>query len=187
MISSTQSNQPFATNVLKEGMACDYVEAGVKKLREGGLRITQSRIQLLTILGRSSEPMSVEELHSGIGCDRCDMVTIYRSMMVFEDHGLVQRSYRYNGTTLFERRLDMPPRYRVFCKETKRFDELDDNLTGQVRVAIAALENTLRSQGYSSVSHLFEFFATNKGVREEACPAVPPPAIHASRDLRFEI
>lgn len=167
MISSTQSNQPFATGVVTEGRAYAYVDAAVKKLRGAGLRITQSRVQLLTALGRSAEPLSVEELHESIGRKGCDMVTIYRSMMVFEDHGLVQRSYRYNGTTLFERRLDLPPRYRVFCKETNRFDELDDHLTGQVRAAIGELENALRSQGYSRVSHLFEFFATNKGVAEE--------------------
>ena len=175
MISSTQSNQPFATRVVKEGLAFAYVEAAVKKLRESGLRITQSRVQLLTVLGRSAEPMSVEDLHMSVGLDGCDMVTVYRSMMVFEDHGLVQRSYRYNGTTLFERSLDMPPRYRVFCKQTNRFDELDEHLTGQVRAAIEELENTLRSRGYRSVSHLFEFFATHQNVGEEACATVPPP------------
>ena len=174
MISSTQSNQPFATSVVKEGVACAYLEAALKKLREVGLRITQSRIQLLTVLGRSAEPMSVEELHASVGREGCDMVTIYRSMLVFEENGLVQRSYRYNGTTLFERRLDMPPRYRVFFKQTNRFDELDDHLTGQVRAAIEELENTLRAQGYSSVSHLFEFFATHKGAGEENCVAEPP-------------
>lgn len=185
MISSTQSNQPFATSVLKDGRSFAYVEAAIKKLREAGLRITQSRIQLLTVLGRSAEPMSVEELHSSVEGDGCDLVTIYRSMMVFEDHGLVQRSYRYNGTTLFERKLDVPPRYRVFCKQTNHFDELDEHLTGQVRAAIEELETTLRSRGYTSVSHLFEFFATHKDAGEAVCAAAPSHS--AALDLSFKV
>lgn len=164
MIASTQTNQPFAPQDAVEHRMGAYLETALKKLRESGLRITQSRIQLLSVLGRSSEPLSVEELHSLVGEQACDLVTIYRSMMVFEDHGLVQRSYRFNGTTVFEPRKDEIPRYRVFCKESKQFDDLSPELSESVRHAISALEQTLRAQGYSNVTHLLEFFAvTPKG------------------------
>ncbi|MBI5691753.1 MAG: transcriptional repressor [Verrucomicrobia bacterium] len=166
MLATTSSEAPFVALSAGEGRSSAFVELALGRLRQAGLRITQSRIQLLTALGQATEPMSVEELHASVGRGGCDLVTIYRSMLVFEDHGLVQRSYRYNGTTLFERRMHAPPPYRVFCKQTNRFVELDGALTVQLRSAIEALEQTLREQGYTRVSHLFEFFAQRKGVSD---------------------
>jgi len=159
MIASTQTNQPFAPREAVESSSGSYLENSLTALRKAGLRITQSRIQLLSVLGRTSEPLSVEELHSSVGKHGCDLVTIYRSMLVFEEFGLVQRSYRYNGTTVFEPKTDAKTRYRVFCKESKRFDELSPELSESVRHAIYALEETLRAQGYTSVTHVLEFFA----------------------------
>jgi Fur family ferric uptake transcriptional regulator len=166
MIASTQTNQPFVTHASGELPAASYLEVALKKLRDAGLRITQSRIQLLSVLGRSREPLSVEELHSQVGGAGCDLVTIYRSMMVFEDHGLVQRCYRYNGTTVFEPKSADVPRYRVFCKESKQFEELSPDMTGQVREAIVDLERQLVEQGYSNVTHVLEFFAVSPSTHE---------------------
>ncbi len=159
MISSIHSNQPFAASGAEDNSAQIYLEDAINKLRESGLRITKSRVQLLSVLARGSEPLSVEELHSTVGEEGCDLVTIYRSMLVFEEHGLVQRSFRYNGTTVFERMKDSTPRYRVFCKESHKFAELNEDLSGPVRGAILALEEALRARGYAKVTHLLEFFA----------------------------
>ena len=159
MISSTQTNQPFTGATPVGNLEESFLETAIAKLREGGLRITQSRVQLLSVLGRCTEPMSVEELRGMVGADGCDLVTIYRSMMVFEQSGLVQRSYRYNGTTVFERLKGAVPRYRVFCKESKQFKELDDTLAAPVRQAITNLEHVLREQGYTEITHVVEFFA----------------------------
>lgn len=161
MISSIHSNQPFAPTAAADQAPEAYLEGAIGKLREAGLRITKSRVHLLSVLARSSEPLSVEELHSLAGEEGCDLVTIYRSMLVFEEHGLVQRSFRYNGTTVFERMRDAAPRYRVFCKQTQQFDELNEDLSGPVRGAILALEEALRARGYANVTHLLEFFAVN--------------------------
>ena len=159
MISSIHSNQPFAASGAEDNSVQTYLEDAINKLRESGLRITKSRVQLLSTLARGSEPLSVEELHSMVGEEGCDLVTIYRSMLVFEEHGLVQRSFRYNGTTVFERMKDATPRYRVFCKESQKFAELNEDLSGPVRGAILALEEALRARGYAKVTHLLEFFA----------------------------
>ncbi|MEY3609292.1 MAG: hypothetical protein RLZZ447_2080 [Verrucomicrobiota bacterium] len=159
MISSIHSNQPFAASGAEDNSTQTYLENAINKLRDSGLRITKSRVQLLSTLARGTEPLSVEELHSLVGEEGCDLVTIYRSMLVFEEHGLVQRSFRYNGTTVFERMKDATPRYRVFCKESQQFAELNEDLSGPVRGAILALEEALRARGYAKVTHLLEFFA----------------------------
>jgi Fur family ferric uptake transcriptional regulator len=161
MISSIHSNQPFASSGAEDNSAHTYLESAINKLRDSGLRITKSRVQLLSTLARGTEPLSVEELHSLVGEEGCDLVTIYRSMLVFEEHALVQRSFRYNGTTVFERMRDSTPRYRVFCKQSQQFAELNEDLSGPVRGAILALEEALRARGYANVTHLLEFFAVN--------------------------
>jgi len=63
MISSIHSNQPFAASGAEDDSVQTYLEDAINKLRDSGLRITKSRVQLLSTLARGTEPLSVEELH----------------------------------------------------------------------------------------------------------------------------
>lgn len=160
MISSTQTNQPFSPT--RESINEEFLERALAALKQAGHRITQARVQLLKQLGAAEVPLSVEELHAAVGRHSCDVVTIYRCMLVFEDHNLVRRSFRFNGTTVFERKLDSPTRYRVQSKVDDRQAIIDSGATAALERELQRLEIWLHTQGYTGVSHSLQFFAYPK-------------------------
>jgi Fur family ferric uptake transcriptional regulator len=171
MISSTQTNQPFTGD---QHSASTYHQKALERLRANGLRITQARVKLLFALATSEQPLTIEELHAAVSSD-CDVVTVYRCMIAFEDLDLVRRSYRHNGTTLYERNLGKTPRYRVVCKVTNRAENLDLATTKIISDAIETVEDALRARGYSSVSHLVEFFGINVTTLRKEAALQPAP------------
>lgn len=65
-------------------------------LQHHGLRITQSRLAVATILIRNSErPLTSEEIFNKIRYSKslnCDQVSVYRTLSVFEELALVKKS-----------------------------------------------------------------------------------------------
>lgn len=160
MIASTQTHQPF-TDEPNNGFTPseDDLRLITHALRRAGLRVTQPRLKLLAALRQRGEPTSIEQLHQDVRSSGCDLVTVYRCMAAFEDIGLVQRTYLYDGTAGFSLKLNGHPRYYVVCKATNRVEELDASTAKDVRQMLAAVEERLRSRGYTDVGHRVEFFA----------------------------
>ena len=175
MIASTQTNHPIVG--VRNGKDQTPVEVACYKLKEAGLRITQPRVAILAALIRTGRPTSIDALHSDLGPNSCDIVTVYRCMAAFESIGLVRRAFLINGTSLYEINLGDPNRYHVVCKQTNRVDELDAASANELRRAVQTVEETLRSQGYSEVGHIVEFFGKSPaGARtsvEATVPTVP--------------
>lgn len=141
-------------------------------LRQAGCRITQARTKLLTILGQRIEPITVEDLHEAIGVAECDLVTVYRCLTTFEQLGLVVRTYRHSGTTLYERKHGQESPYRIVCKVSNRVTEVDPALAAPIRNAVKQVEEALRAQGYLEVNHVLEFFVVDPNTMRES-PAAP--------------
>src|SRR5688572_10884084 len=116
MISSTQTNQPFTGNAKESGEPA--LQDIFNNLRHCGLRNTRPRRDILAVLKNRSQPASIEQIHREIGEANCDLVTVYRTMAVFEDAGIVRRSFLHNGTMTYELSAGASPRYRVTCKVT---------------------------------------------------------------------
>lgn len=161
MISSTQTNQPFAGEKPKRELhPSAFLQTALERLRASGLRITQPRIKLLRALSESESPLTIDELHAQVKSE-CDLVTVYRCVLAFEDLQLVRRTYRYNGTTLYECDTGNGLPFRVMCKATNRVEELDPATTKDLAAAVQAITDTLRARGYSKVSHVVEFFGSD--------------------------
>jgi Fur family ferric uptake transcriptional regulator len=175
MIASTQTNHPIVG--VKNGKDQTPVEVACYKLKEAGLRITQPRVAILAALIKTGRPTSIDALHGELGPNSCDIVTVYRCMAAFESIGLVRRAFLINGTSLYEINLGDPNRYHVVCKQTNKVEELDAASATELRRAVQTVEDTLRSQGYSEVGHIVEFFgkspAVGRASAEASVPAVP--------------
>jgi len=65
-------------------------------LQSHGLRITQSRLAVATILIKNSErPLTPEEIFNKVQNSKslnCDQVSVYRTLTTFEELGLVKKS-----------------------------------------------------------------------------------------------
>ena len=168
MIASAQTNHSLAGMKRGEPGAAP-VELARAKLKAAGLRITRPRLALLAALNHCSTPTSIEQLHTELGSDSCDLVTVYRCMAAFEEIGLVRRAFFHNGTALYEINLGQPTRYHVVCKSTDRVEELDAETSAELGRTLSEIEDKLRSRGFSGLGHIVEFFGVSpRGARTAA-------------------
>lgn len=158
MIASTQTNHPLI-GVTSQKQPNAPLEQAFMQLRNAGLRITQPRIAILSALLNRRQPSSIEQLHGDLADGSCDLVTVYRCLAAFEEIGLVRRSFFHNGTSLYELNLGREHRYHIVSKSTREVHPLDPESTAELRAAVQKIEERLRSQGFTHVSHVIEFFA----------------------------
>lgn len=151
MIVSTQTNAPIS------GHGDEPVVIVTARLKAAGLRITRPRLTILAAMVKLGQPASIEVIHEDLGRRGCDLVTVYRCMAVFEEIGIVRRSYLHNGTALFSLNVDDRPRYHVVSKTTKTVEELDIETTRELHAALLAIETLLLARGYTDVGHVAEF------------------------------
>ena len=165
MIASTQTNHPLSAP--KSGKTATPIEFACSKLKASGLRITQPRLAIVSALVRRGAPTSIEQIHEDLGASTCDLVTVYRCMAAFAEIGLVRRAFYHNGTSLYEINLGEPNRYHIVSTDTNQVEELDPETASELRLTLNAVEDKLRSRGYTGVSHIVEFF----GQAPSAAPA----------------
>jgi Fur family transcriptional regulator, ferric uptake regulator len=181
MIASTQTNHPIAGVKDNAGSETKPIEAAITRLRGSGLRITQPRIAILEAMLRFGQPASIEQIHNDLADSSCDLVTVYRCLAVFEELGLVRRSFFHNGTSLYEINLGGTNRYHVICKATNRVQEIDAETVAELRTMIQKIEDLLKARGYSDVSHMVEFFGVSPQAIRDAATLTPAPFASAQR------
>ncbi len=159
MIASTQTTHPIAETSITAAKTGGLVERACARLREAGLRITQPRICILQALTKRGKPASIEQLHEDLANVSCDLVTVYRCLAAFQELGLVRRCYFENGTSLYQLSLEGDPVYHVVTREGNVAEQIEPALAAEITAVMAKVESKLKTQGYSGVSHLVEFFA----------------------------
>lgn len=159
MIASTQTNHPLHVTAEIANEPQSRLSAACKRLRAAGLRITQPRIAILSVLIGREQPISIEQIHAELDTKSCDLVTVYRCLSAFEDIGLVRRSFYHNGTSLYMLGDRNETAYHIVSKETQSIRELDSTSCAQLSAAIKIVEEKLKAEGYENVSHVVEFFA----------------------------
>lgn len=178
MIASTQTNHPIAASPVGAGGSANTlqpIETATARLRAAGLRITQQRIAILEAMICFGQPASIEQIHTELSQDSCDLVTVYRCLAVFEELGLVRRSFFHNGTSLYEINLAGTSRYHVICKASNRVEEIDAETVAELHRAVQRIEETLKARGYTDVSHMVEFFGVSPQVIRSAAELTVPP------------
>ncbi len=144
----------FANDLLETS---PKVEEACARLRAAGMRITQPRVAMINLMLRHPEPRTLEAMHDDLS-GGCDLVTLYRSIGAMHEIGLVRRIFRHSGTSLYQLEL-APERYHLVTKSDEVIP-LDGQIPSpEMRVAVQRIEDLLRSRGYTSVSHVVQFFA----------------------------
>jgi Fur family ferric uptake transcriptional regulator len=159
MLASIQTNPPSNKPKSSGSMAQTPINLACARLKAAGLRITQPRVSILSVLIKRGEPTSIEQIHDSMTQGACDLVTVYRCLSAFENIGLVRRSFFHNGTCLYTIAFGEKNPYYVISKDTNRVHEIDEGTTAELRRAVGEIEDILRSRGYKEVVHVVEFFA----------------------------
>lgn len=158
MIASTQTNHPLAA--VSPAKSPASIDVACARLKSAGLRITQPRVAILEALLKRTAPASIEQIHNDLANSACDLVTVYRCLAAFQEVGLVRLCYFHNGTSLYQIALDGEAApYHIVSKDSNDVTELDAESSAELRSVVKKIEETLKSRGYTDVSHLVEFFA----------------------------
>ena len=84
MIASTQTNAPLSGVQQRDGGPESPLELATARLKAAGLRVTQPRVAILTALAAHERPATIEQIHSAIGLEACDLLTVYRCVVAFQ-------------------------------------------------------------------------------------------------------
>lgn len=118
-------------------------------LRKHKLSVTQKRIAILEYLHAAKEPITIETLKHNI-TEAIDTSTLYRSLKVLVDVGLVYQTDFREGVSYFEFQGDHH-HHHITCTECKARTSIDLCMSDE----ISTLADTT---GYTITNHIFELF-----------------------------
>lgn len=123
------------------------------QLRGKSRKITGPRQAILEVLRHREHPITSKEILAALPEGECDLATVYRSMHLLEEMGMVQRFDFGDGTARFElvARHD-DHHHHLVCRSCSKVVEVTDCFPPEIEERIA------RAAGFKRVSHRLEFF-----------------------------
>jgi len=124
------------------------------RLRERERRITGPRQAVLEILRQHSHPLTNKEIFAALPKGLCDLVTVYRSVHLLEELGMVKRFDFGDGVARFELvgEGDDGHHHHLVCVRCSRVVEIEECFPAKIEDEIAA------RNGFKAITHTLEFF-----------------------------
>ena len=122
-----------------------------KLIKDKSLSITEPRKNILAFLLKNHGPFSMEEIHDGLGKKACDLATVYRCIVQFENSDLVERRYLGDEILRYEYKDTDHHHHHIVCRICKSVTEMK-------YCFISEIEQMIRDKGYSDITHSLEFF-----------------------------
>ncbi|TMQ01784.1 MAG: transcriptional repressor [Verrucomicrobia bacterium] len=124
------------------------------RLRERERRITGPRQAVLETLRQHSHPLTNKEIFAALPKGLCDLVTVYRSMHLLEELGMVKRFDFGDGVARFELvgEGDDGHHHHLVCVRCSRVVEIEECFPSKIEDEIAA------RNGFKAITHTLEFF-----------------------------
>ena len=124
------------------------------RLRQRSRRVTGARRAILRILRQHPHPLTNNEIFAALPKGNCDLATIYRSMHLLEDMGMVKRFDFGDGMARFElvNQGDDGHHHHLVCVRCSQVVEIEECFPPELEKEIAA------RNGFKSITHKLEFF-----------------------------
>lgn len=117
----------------------EYIAKFQGFLERRGLKLTRSRKLILEAAFKLHEHFDAEKLHDIIKNMGVSLATVYRTLPLLVDAGLIQLAVRSEGRDRFEHILGHPRHVHWICESCKAVYETDlDLLTPQLELAATA-------------------------------------------------
>ena len=125
-----------------------------EKLRRRSRRITGPRQKILDILRRHHGPLAIKEIFAALPSGDCDLATVYRSMHLLEEMGMVKRFELGDGGARFELLAegDDGHHHHLVCTRCADIVEVEECFPHELQDRIA------ERNGFKQVTHKLEFF-----------------------------
>ena len=127
------------------------IQKAEKLIKEKSLSVTEPRKNILAFLLKNHGPFSMEEIHDGLGKKACDLATVYRSIVQFENSNLVERRYLGDEVLRYEYKDTDHHHHHIVCRICKSVSQMK-------YCFISEIEQMIRDKGYSDITHSLEFF-----------------------------
>jgi len=125
-----------------------------ERLRRREKKLTGPRQAILDVLRRRSQPLSAREIFEALEKRECDLATVYRSMHMLENAGMVKRFDFGDGGARFGllEEGDDGHRHHLICVTCSAVVEVDECVSNEVEKRIGI------RNGFKKVTHRLEFF-----------------------------
>lgn len=185
MISSTQTHHPLVADTAERESAqkAAAVEQFMSRMRSAGLRHTQPRLAIFKALQSFSEPVSIESIFQNIRSKSCDLVTVYRTLALFEELGIVQRCFSNTGTSLYEIKREGDPVHYVICRKTGARLPLEAQMNTELNQVLQRVYQHLAERGLKAIHSKVEFYALSNKERDNDCTQA---LLNSMKNLRVQ-
>ncbi len=125
-----------------------------ERLRRQARRVTGPRQAILEVLRQSAHPMTNREILAKLPRRECDLATIYRSMHLLRQMGMVQRFDFGDGVARWELVHDQDGghHHHLICTRCCAVVEIEDCFPPELEARVAS------NNGFKSITHKLEFF-----------------------------
>ncbi len=121
-------------------------------------KITAPRLEILSILKSNHSPLTTSEIHGKIRNKKTDLATVYRTINLFAELGIVSEIDFKDEFKRYELVYDRHHHHHIVCKKCKRVEDVE-------ACVLEELEKLLNKKGYSDISHSLEFFGLCENCR----------------------
>lgn len=130
------------------------LQEAVARAREAGLRRTKALEDVLTILIRACQPLTLADIaESELLGSGADKATVYRLLMKLEERALIRRLGLHDRAAYYTVILPGEHSDYLICSECGRIEKLD------ISCPVQALEAEIaRKSGFKRLYHELEFF-----------------------------
>jgi|SRR5436189_4815935 len=125
-----------------------------ERLRQKSRKVTVPRQAILHILREQAHPLSIKEIFSALPDRDCNLATVYRSMHLLEEMGMVKRFDFGDGVARFELlpEGDDGHHHHLVCLRCSGVVEIEHCTMAELDDRIAL------NSGFKAVVHKLEFF-----------------------------
>ncbi len=120
-------------------------------LNSHSLKVTKPRIEIMKILKSNHKPLTISEISGKLTNKKTDLVTVYRTMNLFEELGIVNQIDFKDEFKRYELIYDRHHHHHIVCRKCRKVENVETCL-------LDGFEKLLLKTGYSEITHSLEFF-----------------------------
>ena len=109
---------------MKTSVPQKLIQKAEKLIKEKSLSVTEPRKNILAFLLKNHGPFSMEEIHDGLGKKACDLATVYRCIVQFENSNLVERRYLGDEVLRYEYKDLDHHHHHIVCRICKSVSKM---------------------------------------------------------------
>src|SRR5437870_12259482 len=153
----------------------ERLQWALKKCEQSHMRMTHVRKAILEFLSEQRKPVNLDSISQapGVG-DECDATTVYRTLMVFKDAGLVRWMGMLRKTSHFVLNVAGDVSHFLVCERCGAVAELD-----LPPGMLAAMEQVAVEHGFAARGQCMELHGVCRACEEEARRRVPSVKVMA--------